>query len=51
MVTVPAAGGAVLDVHGRPLEIDPDLTRRWSGVVAATRELAEELAATIREQP
>jgi myo-inositol-1(or 4)-monophosphatase len=50
MVTVPAAGGAVLDVHGRPLEIDPDLTRRWSGVVAATRELAEELAETIREK-
>ncbi|WP_406630699.1 inositol monophosphatase family protein [Amycolatopsis sp. WGS_07] len=49
MITVPAAGGAVLDVHGRPLEIDPDLTRRWSGVVAATRELAEELASTIKE--
>lgn len=44
MVMLPAAGGAVLDVRGRPLEIDPDLTRRWSGVVAATRELAEELA-------
>ncbi|MEU0927795.1 inositol monophosphatase family protein [Streptomyces malaysiensis] len=48
MVTVPAAGGAVIDVHGRPLEIDPDLTRRWSGVVAATPRLAEELADTIR---
>ncbi|MFE5158800.1 inositol monophosphatase family protein [Streptomyces sp. NPDC056697] len=48
MVTVPAAGGAVIDVHGRPLEIDPDLTRRWSGVVAATPRLAEELAETIR---
>lgn len=48
MVTVPAAGGAVIDVHGRPLEIDPDLTRRWSGVVAATPQLAEELAETIR---
>jgi myo-inositol-1(or 4)-monophosphatase len=43
MVMVPAAGGAVLDVRGRPLVLDPDLTRRWSGVVAATRELAEEL--------
>jgi myo-inositol-1(or 4)-monophosphatase len=31
MVTVPAAGGAVIDVYGRPLEIDTDLTRRWSG--------------------
>ncbi|MFE5813335.1 inositol monophosphatase family protein [Streptomyces sp. NPDC056479] len=48
MLTVPAAGGAVIDVHGRPLEIDPDLTRRWSGVVAATPRLAEELAETIR---
>ncbi|MEU1597021.1 inositol monophosphatase family protein [Streptomyces sp. NPDC005708] len=48
MVTVPSAGGAVIDVHGRPLEIDPDLNRRWSGVVAATPRLAEELAETIR---
>ena len=50
MVMVPAAGGAVLDVRGRPLELDPDLSRRWSGVVAATRELAEELADTLREE-
>lgn len=49
MVTVPAAGGVVLDAYGRPLEIDPDLTRRWSGVVAATPALGEQLAATIRE--
>jgi myo-inositol-1(or 4)-monophosphatase len=48
MVTVPAAGGIVLDVAGRPLEITPDLTRRWSGVVAATPRLGEELAAVIR---
>jgi myo-inositol-1(or 4)-monophosphatase len=48
MVTVPAAGGVVLDVAGRPLEINPDLTRRWSGVVAATPRLGEELAAVIR---
>jgi len=47
MVTVPAAGGALIDAKGRPLEIDPDLTRRWSGVAAARRELAEELALTI----
>lgn len=47
MVMVPAAGGAVLDAHGRTLEIDPDLSRRWSGVIAASPELAEELAATI----
>lgn len=47
MVLVPAAGGAVLDAFGRRLEIDPDLTKRWSGVVAATPELAEQLAAAI----
>jgi myo-inositol-1(or 4)-monophosphatase len=49
MVMVPAAGGAVLDVRGRPLEIDPDLSRRWSGVVAATRELAEELVGALND--
>lgn len=48
MVTVPAAGGAVIDAYGRPLEIDTDLTRRWSGVVGATPELAEQLAEAIR---
>ncbi|WP_445183007.1 inositol monophosphatase family protein [Pseudonocardia sp. Cha107L01] len=47
MLTVPAAGGAVLDAHGRPLEISTDLSRRWSGVVAATPELAEQIADTI----
>ncbi|GAA2777800.1 inositol monophosphatase family protein [Saccharopolyspora taberi] len=47
MVAVPAAGGAVLDVRGRALEIDPDLTRRWSGVVAATPRLAEEIAGAV----
>lgn len=52
LVTVPAAGGAVLDTRGRPLELDPDLTRRWSGVVAASRPLAEELARlVVSEQP
>lgn len=47
MLMVPAAGGAVLDAAGRPLELDPDLTRRWSGIVAATPQLGEELAAAI----
>lgn len=46
-VTVPAAGGVVLDVRGRPITFEPDVTRRWSGVVAATRELGEELVAAI----
>ena len=47
MVLVPAAGGAVIDALGRPIEIDLDLSRRWSGVVAATPALAEEIAAVI----
>lgn len=29
-----AAGGAVVDTFGGPSEIDPDLSRRWSGVDA-----------------
>ncbi|HKS44366.1 MAG TPA: inositol monophosphatase family protein [Amycolatopsis sp.] len=49
MVTVPAAGGAVLDAYGRRLEIDPDLTRRWSGIAAATPALAEAVAETVRD--
>jgi myo-inositol-1(or 4)-monophosphatase len=47
MLTVPAAGGAVRDAFGRPLEISTDLTRRWSGVVAASQELADALAEEI----
>ncbi len=46
-VMVPRAGGAVLDVRGRPLVLDTDLTRRWSGVVAATPELAAELVGVL----
>lgn len=45
---VPAAGGVVVDAFERPIEFDVDLARRWSGVVAATPELADELAAAIR---
>ena len=49
MLTVPAGGGAVLDAFGRPLEISTDLSLRWSGVVAATQELAEQIASEITE--
>jgi myo-inositol-1(or 4)-monophosphatase len=48
MVMLPAAGGVVLDAYDRPLELDPDLTRRWSGVIAATPALGEQIAAAIR---
>jgi len=47
LVTVPAAGGALLDLHGRPLVFDLDLSRRWSGIAAATPALADELIATV----
>jgi myo-inositol-1(or 4)-monophosphatase len=39
-----AGAGHLRDVHGRAIELDTDLTRRWSGVYAATAELADELA-------
>jgi myo-inositol-1(or 4)-monophosphatase len=42
-----AAGATVADGFGRPVEFDTDLTRRWSGVVAASPELAEQLQAVI----
>ncbi|MFJ9031673.1 hypothetical protein ACIRQP_24775 [Streptomyces sp. NPDC102274] len=42
-VMVPRAGGVVLDVRGRPVVFDTDLTRRWSGVIAATPDLGAEL--------
>lgn len=50
MLTVPAAGGAVRDAFGQELEFDTDLTRRWSGIVAATPALAEEIAHVVAEE-
>jgi myo-inositol-1(or 4)-monophosphatase len=47
LVIVPTAGGVVLDARGRSLEIQPDLTRRYSGVVAASPALAEQLCEAI----
>ncbi|MBO0693550.1 MAG: hypothetical protein J2P58_11680 [Acidimicrobiaceae bacterium] len=42
-----AAGAALGDVRGRPFEFDVDLTRRWSGIVAATPELLAEIQAAV----
>jgi myo-inositol-1(or 4)-monophosphatase len=39
-----AAGAVVTDAVARPIQFGPDLSRRWSGIVAATPELAGELA-------
>jgi myo-inositol-1(or 4)-monophosphatase len=50
VVMLESAGGAVRDVYGRPIVLDVDLTRRWSGVVAASPELADELVATILDE-
>jgi myo-inositol-1(or 4)-monophosphatase len=47
LVTLPAAGGVLLDLRGRPLTFDLDLSRRWSGIAAATPALADDLIATI----
>jgi myo-inositol-1(or 4)-monophosphatase len=46
-VVLPTVGGVVIDVHGRPIVFDVDLTKRWSGICAATPALAEEIAATV----
>jgi myo-inositol-1(or 4)-monophosphatase len=48
LVLLPSVGGSVIDVFGRPIEFDVDLRRRWSGIVAATPELAEQIAVAVR---
>ncbi|WP_405164313.1 inositol monophosphatase [Nocardia sp. NBC_01499] len=48
-ILVGASGGTVIDAFDRPIVFDTDLTRRWSGIVAATPELADELRALIQE--
>lgn len=50
-LVVEAAGGVVRDARGRPLTLTPDLSLRWSGIVAASAELADELAAEIAALP
>jgi myo-inositol-1(or 4)-monophosphatase len=42
-VIVRGAGGDVRDLHGRPLGFTTAISGRWSGVVAASPELADEL--------
>ncbi|MEO3803427.1 inositol monophosphatase family protein [Nonomuraea sp. B1E8] len=48
VVLAETAGGVVSDVFGRPITLDTDLTKRWSGIVAATPDLADELAEILR---
>jgi myo-inositol-1(or 4)-monophosphatase len=47
-VLVTEAGGTVVDVFDRPIVFDVDLTKRWSGIVAASAALAHEMAHVIR---
>ncbi|GAA3655624.1 bifunctional fructose-bisphosphatase/inositol-phosphate phosphatase [Nonomuraea antimicrobica] len=49
VVLAEAGGGAVRDVFGRPIGLDTDLTKRWSGVVAATPDLADELVTVLHD--
>jgi len=41
------AGGVVVDAYDRPLEFDTDMSRRWSGIVAASQPLADEIRSLI----
>lgn len=41
------AGGVIIDAFGRPLGFDTDLSKRWSGIVAATPELADQIRSII----
>ncbi len=47
LVYAQAAGAVVTDAFARPIEFSTDLSQRWSGIVAATPELAAELQAVI----
>lgn len=47
IVLIPTVGGIVMDSAGRDIEFTTDLKRRWSGIVAATPELGEALAAAV----
>mgnify|MGYP002631726083 CR=1 FL=1 len=48
VVLVCRAGGVVVDVHGRPLTFTTDIAGRWSGVAAASQELADEIVELLR---
>lgn len=41
------AGGSLRDVRGRPLNFEPDLRQRWSGIVAASSMLADDIAKVV----
>lgn len=41
------AGGVIVDVFDRPLEFDTDMSKRWSGIIAASQSLADEIRSLI----
>jgi myo-inositol-1(or 4)-monophosphatase len=43
---IECAGGSLVDLHSRPVEFDTDLEKRWSGIAAASRPLADEIVRT-----
>lgn len=51
VVIVGRAGGVVTDVYGRAVDFTTEIDRRWSGVVAATPALAEELIELVVPSP
>jgi myo-inositol-1(or 4)-monophosphatase len=46
-LVIEKAGGVMRDLHGRPFTLEPDLTLRWSGVVAASQALADGIIETV----
>ena len=48
LIIVERAGGVVTDVHGEPISFTTEVDTRWSGVVAATPELAAEIVEQVR---
>lgn len=51
ILLVEKAGGVVRDAHGRPFTFTPDLSLRWSGVIAATPDLCDEICSIIAGTP
>lgn len=46
---VEKAGGCVVDLHGRPFTFIPDLSLRWSGIIAANEHLAGAIISRITQ--
>lgn len=49
IVLAAGTGAVVRDLHGRPFVLGTDVSTRWSGVVAATDRLADQIIETVLE--